>query len=68
MSNFSIKQLYLLYKPSTSVRARYKLIHIYAKKCQRIFISLDTYSKFPFLYRDSSWEAQDLDRAQNNLR
>ena len=61
MSNFSIKQLYLLYKPSTSVRARYKLIHICQKMSKNIYFPL--YSKFPFLYRDSR-EAQDLDRAQ----
>ena len=40
MSNFSIKQLYVLYKPAASVRVRYKLIHI-CRKSQRIFLSFD---------------------------
>ena len=40
MSNFSIKQLYVLYKPVASVRVRYKLIHI-CQKSQRIFLSFD---------------------------
>ena len=59
MSNFSIKQLYVLYKPAASVRARYKLIH----KSKNI--SFPRYSKFPFLYRDSR-EARDLDQAQTS--
>ena len=47
MSNFSIKQLYVLYKPAASVRARYKSIHYMAympKKSQRIFLSIDIVS------------------------
>ena len=43
MSDFSIKQLYVLYKPAASVRARYKLIHI-CHKSQRIFLSMDIVS------------------------
>ena len=62
MSNFSIKQLYVLYKPVASVRARYKLIYICQKKKN---ISFHQYSKFPFLYRDSR-EARDLDQAQTS--
>ena len=56
MSNFSIKQLYVLYKPAASVRALYKLIHTRQKKLNNI--SFSRYSKFRFLYRDS-WEARD---------
>ena len=61
MSNFSIKQLYVLYKPAASVRAQYKLTHICQKKWKNI--SFPQYSKFPFLYRHSR-EARDLDQAQ----
>ena len=61
MTNFSIKQLYMLYKPATSVRAQYKLIHICQKKSKNI--SFHRYSEFPFLYQDSQ-EARDLDQAQ----
>ena len=63
MSNFSIKQLYELYKPAASVRARYKLIHICQQKLKNI--SLPRYNKFPYLYRDSR-EARDLDQAQTS--
>ena len=63
MSNFSIKQLYVLYKPAASVRARYKLIHICQKKSK--MISFHRYSKFPFLYRDSR-EVRDFDHAQTS--
>ena len=65
MSNFNIKQLYVLYKPAASVRARYKLIHICQKKSK--IISFHRYSEFPFLYRDSR-EARDLDQAQTTAR
>ena len=51
VSNFSIKQLYVLYKPPSSGRARNKLVHICQKKSKNI--SFPRYSKFPFLYRDS---------------
>ena len=64
MTNFSIKQLYVLYKPAVSVRARYKLIHVCQKKSKN-YISFPRYSKFPFLYRDSR-EARDLDQAQTS--
>ena len=63
MSNFSIKQRYVLYKPAASVRARYKLIHICQKESKNI--SFPRYSKFPFLYRDSR-EARDLDQVQTS--
>ena len=65
MSNFSIKQLYVLYKPAASVRARYNLIHIFQKKKMSKNISFPRYSKLPFLYRDSR-EARDLDQAQTS--
>ena len=51
VSNFSIKQLYVLYKPAASGRAQNKLVHICQKKSKNI--SFPRYSKFPFLYRDS---------------
>ena len=35
MSNFSIKQLYVLYKPATSVRARYRSIQAREDKGER---------------------------------
>ena len=57
--DFSVQQLYVLYKPAASVRARYKLIH----KSKNI--SFPRYSKFPFLYRDSR-EARHLDKAQTS--
>ena len=43
MSNFSIKQRYVLYQPAASLRAQYKLIHI-CQKSQRIFLSLNIVS------------------------
>ena len=61
--DFSVQQLYVLYKPAASVRARYKLIHICQKKSKNI--SFPRYSKFPFLYRHSR-EARDLDQAQTS--
>ena len=61
--DFSVQQLYVLYKPAASVRARYKLIHICQKESKNI--SFPRYSKFPFLYRDSR-EARDLDQAQTS--
>ena len=61
--DFSVQQLYVLYKPAASVRARYKLIHICQKKSKNI--SFPQYSKFPVLYRHSR-EARDLDQAQTS--
>ena len=61
--DFSVQQLYVLYKPAASVRARYKLIHICQKESKNI--SFPRYSKFPFLYRDSR-EARDLDQVQTS--
>ena len=57
--DFSVQQLYVLYKPAASVRARYKLI-LKSKN-----ISFPRYSKFPFLYRDCR-EARHLDKAQTS--
>ena len=54
--DFSVQQLYVLYKPAASVRARYKLIYICQEKSN---ISFPRYSKFPLLYRDSR-EARDF--------
>ena len=59
----NVKQLYELYKPAASVRARYKLIHICQKKLKNI--SLPRYNKCPYLYRDSR-KARDLDQAQTS--
>ena len=61
VSNFSIKQLYVLYKPAASGRARNKLVHICQKKSKNI--SFPKYSKFHFLYGDSRG-ARDLVQAQ----
>ena len=46
--DFSVQQLYVLYKPAASLRARYKLIHTCQKKSKNI--SFPRYSKFPFLH------------------
>ena len=42
MSNFSIKQLYVLYKPPASVQARCKLINICQKKVKEYFFRFYT--------------------------
>ena len=45
--DFSVQQLYVLYKPAASVRARYKLIHIICqKKSQNIPFPWNTKFRF----------------------
>ena len=56
--DFSVQQLYVLYKPAASVRARYKLIHICQKKSKNI--SFPRYSNSSIATKQDTWTKHKL--------